>query len=841
MERTSDGLRPSDLVRFCIQANGLDKPISTCLKTVSEFTLEKLLAIVLKVLQSKDRIKLSDGFTVDVITVKRDVGAGRKMKVINTEIDRLRKQSIITVDKGDDGLCCAKAIVRAIAQLEGDTRAINALRNKRRLALLNRAEQLHEDAGVPLGPCTYSEIAVFENYLNPQIVVFSTTNSNKVSCKRDVSRPRRINLWLHDEHYEMITSLKAFYGSQFYCEEFDGQFIMSWLLDQGLTPEVIPNGSKVMSIKHSTLRINIIDSFSFLPMALAKLPSCFGNQNYVGSLPEPSFFSPDSMSIKGRDDFLKWYNERKKKEFNFRKKMIEYCRSDVDILSRCCNKFHDEMIKISGLDPFCYVTIASSCMAVYRSKHIQPDTIAMVPGCFSHGCPDCFDADTMHPLKKVTMGTLRKKTSETTEKLRSLGYELWEHRFQEMKKEMPAFRDFVRNHKMIDRLNPRDSYFGGRTNAVRLFYEGEAKYVDFTSLYPWVNKYCQYPVGHPQIITSNFEGIDNYFGIVKCKVFPPYSSNEKLMFPLCRTCADTLSQTTCTHAEEDRAIAGTWVTEEVKLAIYEVYHFEKSSKDLFRLHNYLFLKIKQESSGWPRECVTEEDKQRYLQEYFEKEGIKLDPENIEKNPSQRQVGDEPSLDTYNIKDIYFASSEIAAVQRETHHKFIEQDTATNVFIATFTTAWARIKLYSEMDKLGESVLYRDTDSIIYASNGDNDPPIGNFLGDFTDELVGDVITTFASGGAKNYAHTTRSGKTCCKVRVFSLNARNSEFLNFESVKHLVYSLDRETTILLHNPSKIVGQVKKRKVVNVAETKVYRMVYDKRVINPNNYHTLPYGY
>ena len=57
----------------------------------------------------------------------------------------------------------------------------------------------------------------------------------------------------------------------------------------------------------------------------------------------------------------------------------------------------------------------------------------------------------------------------------------------------------------------------------------------------------------------------------------------------------------------------------------------------------------------------------------------------------------------------------------------------------------RLELYSEMDELGRSVLYHDTDSIVYASNGINDSPFGNFLGEFTDELDGDTITTFISG------------------------------------------------------------------------------------------------
>ncbi|XP_035207967.1 uncharacterized protein LOC118182685 [Stegodyphus dumicola] len=56
---------------------------------------------------------------------------------------------------------------------------------------------------------------------------------------------------------------------------FDGQFVMAWLLEQGTAPEVIPNGSMIMSVRHPS-HIRVIDSLNFLPMALAKLPGCFG-------------------------------------------------------------------------------------------------------------------------------------------------------------------------------------------------------------------------------------------------------------------------------------------------------------------------------------------------------------------------------------------------------------------------------------------------------------------------------------------------------------------------------------------------------------------------------------
>lgn len=182
LRRTTEDLAPTDLIRFYIEADGLDRPISTTLMPVADFTVEKILSAVMKVLQSKTEIQIDNGFLVDVITIRRDVGAGKNRKVINIEVDRLRMKSVFAVPIDPQGLCCAKAIVYALAHLRGDTTAINAIRRPTRPALLNRAKELHEAAGVPLGPCTYKEIATFEDHLNVQIVVFSAEAMNRVCC-----------------------------------------------------------------------------------------------------------------------------------------------------------------------------------------------------------------------------------------------------------------------------------------------------------------------------------------------------------------------------------------------------------------------------------------------------------------------------------------------------------------------------------------------------------------------------------------------------------------------------------------------------------------------------------
>ncbi|GBO27019.1 hypothetical protein AVEN_233023-1, partial [Araneus ventricosus] len=153
----------------------------------------------MRVLQSYKHLKLEHSVTVDVIIIHIDVSAGRGREVLNIDTDRLSKQSILHIQADESGLCCAKAILYALAHLENDRKSVNAMRDARRPTLLNRAKTLHRDAGVPLGPCTYKEIEVFEQWLNVQIVVISSESLNQVSY-RGKDRSRRINLYLHNDH-----------------------------------------------------------------------------------------------------------------------------------------------------------------------------------------------------------------------------------------------------------------------------------------------------------------------------------------------------------------------------------------------------------------------------------------------------------------------------------------------------------------------------------------------------------------------------------------------------------------------------------------------------------------
>ena len=86
-------------------------------------------------------------------------------------------------------------------------------------------------------------------------------------------------------------------------------------------------------------------------------------------------------------------------------------------------------------------------------------------------------------------------------------------------------------------------------------------------------------------------------------------------------------------------------------------------------------------------------------------------------------------------------------------QFVEASQKTNVIVAAYTTALARLKLYGYLERLGERTLYCDTDSIVFTSKeGEWRPTTGDYLGDLTDEVPNNRIKVFVSGGPKNYAY-----------------------------------------------------------------------------------------
>lgn len=64
-------------------------------------------------------------------------------------------------------------------------------------------------------------------------------------------------------------------------------------------------------------------------------------------------------------------------------------------------------------------------------------------------------------------------------------------------------------------------------------------------------------------------------------------------------------------------------------------------------------------------------------------------------------------------DLNFVNDDVVEVRTVRRDEFEKVSSKANVVIAAFTTAQARMKLYDVLDRLGERVLYYDTDSILY--------------------------------------------------------------------------------------------------------------------------------
>ena len=130
-----------------------------------------------------------------------------------------------------------------------------------------------------------------------------------------------------------------------------------------------------------------------------------------------------------------------------------------------------------------------------------------------------------------------------------------------------------------------------------------------------------------------------------------------------------------------------------------------------------------------------------------------------------------------------------------------------------------------------------SDSIIYRSiPGGYEPELGTSLGQLSDELNGDKIVKFVTGGAKNYALLTAGGKVIVKVKGLRLHWGNSKKVNLEAMVEMV--TENRTEVMVTNNRAIVRDRKTRRVYNQDQNNLYRFQFTKRcIVNL----TTPFGF
>jgi len=180
------------------------------------------------------------------------------------------------------------------------------------------------------------------------------------------------------------------------AKAFDLQFILNRAILLKWRPEQIMNGLKIMCMKMEHLVF--LDSVSFLPFSLRMLPVAFGlaaskswyphyfnteeNLDYVGPIPDASYYGANEISGSERRDVLALYEIQEKKcaVFDNRRLLETYCQDEVTVLRQACRVFRREFIQIGNIEIFLEaITIASACNMVLRKQFLKPDTIGLIP------------------------------------------------------------------------------------------------------------------------------------------------------------------------------------------------------------------------------------------------------------------------------------------------------------------------------------------------------------------------------------------------------------------------------------------------------------------------------
>jgi DNA polymerase type B, organellar and viral len=682
------------------------------------------------------------------------------------------------------------------------------------------------------------------------------------------------------------------------------------------------------------------------------------NQNKIIHFPPREKFGTESMSAEKLKEFEQWY-KKQEPYYDLQKEMESYCESDVDILLNAVMKFRSEFKNITDVDPFTRTfTLPGVGMDYFRSKILKPYTLALTPvggyqmrnsskiasawldveemkrnkliarevrigkyfsdgadlksreifefyGCHYHGHNCTYEEEDVVPKLNKKASLLRRELDTKRKYYLTNGFTLIEKYECEIDSNVKDRLKYYIKLDKVGSINIRESFFGGRTEVFKFVHitkNDKIRYLDVTSLYPYVLSEKQYPIGHPRKIRHTFDyTLKKYFGFIKCKVLPPqnlfipilpFRVNKKLVFTLCRSCSELQQLNDCHHTPDERALIGTWTHCElaagleegyVIMDIFEVLHYPESSDQLFKEYIHTFMKVKQEASGWPKEDMTEEEKAIYIQEYFENEGIKLDPSKIETNSGRRfiaklmlnsfygRLAQRPNLPVTeyisNYDDYWKVLSdeekEILGEFMVTENtvcvnwRYVDIENSDqnlqNIAVGSFVTSYARLHLYKYLKQITnystDALLYCDTDSCIFIEkDGKPDIKTGIRLGELTDELAGAECLKAVFTAPKSYAlevYDPRTGETkqIIKNKGIMLRGNALQIVTLERMMemaekyyHSLGAVEEKLSIPQH---RIFTDKKSQMITSKEFFKDFRVVSKKRRIIGNA--TVPYGF
>ncbi|KAG5862844.1 hypothetical protein JTB14_020294 [Gonioctena quinquepunctata] len=445
-----------------------------------------------------------------------------------------------------------------------------------------------------------------------------------------------------------------------------------------------------------------------------------------------------------RKTFLEWYEKHKNEEFVVQRELVEYCIADVDILTNACLKFRDQILTTTNVCPFIEATtIASACNKVFRRNFLNSNSIGVIP----------------------------KKGYRHSDKQSKIALQ-WLIREEHC-------RNIVINHAAR-----------GKETVLQGF-KVDGYCLQTNTIFEFQGCYFH---GHPSCFKHNRDKRlqDNPFETLSSR----YETTIFKTNHLRSLGYEVVEKWECDFRKElqsNQEIVS--YTENHPMISYSPLDLRQAFMGGRTGNTKSYYKVK---SGEKILNMAETTSQTHIELLL---GNQTKTKILNSSEELFNLLTNPAIIVNALTPV---NEETLVCNYERRDEESESLATVNVCIAT--TAQARLKLYSYLDRLTNRVLYYDTDSVIYISrDGEWDVPTGDFLGEMRDELdsygTGSYITEFVSGSPKNYAYTVYSPtkneyNQVCKVKGFMLNYQASQLVNFDSMKSMILNTEEPSIPIL---------------------------------------------
>jgi len=523
---------------------------------------------------------------------------------------------------------------------------------------------------------------------------------------------------------------------------YDGTLVCGYLrYTMNLSVDVTYSGLKIM---HAAVGSNnLCDSLNHLAGALDALPKTLGilelvqakgiefgkgffpyafnteeNKNYVGPLPDKKFFEPEHMSRQRRVAFEQWFvatqAEFADKPYDIVEQGRLYCGQDTRILALCVGEYRRLVLELTRLDPWKCMTVASLALKIFRRHHLREEGIEVLTEAqaafarlaFKGGRTECFKTQAHDVPIKVL--------------------------------------DVVSMYPTVQFYDPLPGHFVGTFLMARP--DGQAEGPAPASTPPPPDGWLH---------SGEFEGF------LQCDLIPPTGRGAEFIpvigetkrFKYIFDCTPKLQQV-FTLAEVRRALdTGYTIDNMTRVDLYE------ADSEYFKSYVSFFLKIKQDSS--PDGAAPNPGMRALAKLFLNSLWGKLGQREYGTSKLCNITEYEALMDKDARKHIKIEGIRIDPIDaRWIHVKYFDlEDNSkktrfrTNVAIAAYVTAQARLRLYSVIGNplLRGRVLYCDTDSCIYeCPEGSWEPEQGRELGEWEVEDKYAGANHFICTGPKFY-------------------------------------------------------------------------------------------